>query len=145
MSRLKKIRVPLSLRFRDLDAMGHVNNAVFFTYFEEGRKDFLHRVLGVVRPEDYFFILAKIDCEFLAALTLEDTSILEIWIGKIGKKSFTFRYRILDKEDPSRVFATGESIQVFFDYQAGCTMQAPAGFTEKASSYVEAQVENPPE
>jgi len=137
MNRHEKIRVELPLRFRDLDAMGHVNNAVFFTYFEEGRKAFLHRVLGLVKPADYFFIIARIGCEFRAALTLEDSAALEIWIGKIGGKSFTFRYRIVDEGDPPRVFARGESVQVFFDYHAGRSTKAPAGFAEKVSSYVE--------
>jgi acyl-ACP thioesterase len=41
----KRVVADLTVRFRDIDAMGHVNNAVFFTFFEEGRSAFLRRVL----------------------------------------------------------------------------------------------------
>ncbi|MBU2497282.1 MAG: thioesterase family protein, partial [Proteobacteria bacterium] len=46
MGKHKELITELAVRFRDIDAMGHVNNAVFFTYFEEGRKAFLEEVLG---------------------------------------------------------------------------------------------------
>ena len=54
----KKISTPIAVRFRDVDSMGHVNNAVYFTYFEEGRKAFVHELFGLKRPTDFQFILA---------------------------------------------------------------------------------------
>ncbi len=56
----KTIITNLSVRFSDIDAMGHVNNAVFFTYFEEGRKEFLYSLFNIINPEDYSFILAHL-------------------------------------------------------------------------------------
>ena len=137
MEDFKKVSLEITIRFRDIDAMGHVNNAVFFTYFEEGRKAFIGRLLGIVEPSDYYFILGRIECEYLRAITLSHEILLEIWVGSVGKKSFTFKYRIVDRKDRSVIYARGESVQVFFDYSSGKTTTAPAHFIEKVSGYVE--------
>ncbi|MFC1883395.1 acyl-CoA thioesterase [Thermodesulfobacteriota bacterium] len=137
MENFKRISLEIPVRFRDIDAMGHVNNAVFFTYFEEGRKVFIGKLLGIVEPSDYYFILARIECEYLRAVTLSNEVLLETWIGHIGEKSFTFKYAVLDRKDHSIVYARGESVQVFFDYKLGKTCVATVDFIEKVSSYVE--------
>lgn len=134
----KKIGLDLQVRFRDVDSMGHVNNAVFLTYFEEGRKAFMERVLGIVEPSEYFFILAKIECEYLNALKLGRDIRIELWVGRVGGKSFTFSYEIFDKERPDLKYARGQSVQVFFDYRENKTMEAPENFVEKVSEYLEA-------
>lgn len=133
----RKIEIDISIRFRDVDAMGHVNNSVFFTYFEEGRKAFIGRLLGIVEPSEYYFILARIECEYLKAVTLSNHIFLQVWIGKIGEKSFTFKYQVNDREEASLVYAKAESVQVFFDYEAGKTTKVPEGFIENVSSYIE--------
>lgn len=92
MQKHQKVVTDITVRFRDIDSMGHVNNAVFLTYFEEGRKDFLESVLEVVNPEDYPFILAHISCDFLRPVKLGDRVSLQTWIGEIGEKSFRFKY-----------------------------------------------------
>jgi acyl-CoA thioester hydrolase len=146
MEKFKKISLQIATRFRDLDAMGHVNNAVFFTYFEEGRKAFIGKLLGIVEPSDYSFILAHIECDYLRAVTLSNEILLEIWIGQIGEKSFTFKYAVLARKDRTIVYARGESVQVFFDYKQGKTCDATPDFIEKVSSYVEKEPSfSPPE
>lgn len=96
MEKHEKIVTDISVRFRDIDSMGHVNNAVFLTYFVEGRKAFLEKVLKIVDPADYPFILAHINCDFLRPVKLGDRISLQVWVGEIGEKSFRFRYRIVE-------------------------------------------------
>ena len=88
----KKFSVNICVRFKDIDFMGHANNAVFFTFFEEGRKEFLNKILNISNPDGYNFILAHISCDFLKPVKINDTITLHLWIGKIGGKSFTFIY-----------------------------------------------------
>ena len=118
--------------------MGHVNNAVYLTYFEEGRKEFVRSLFGIVQPEEYNFILAHIACDFLKPITISDTVILEIWVGAIGKKRFDFIYRLLkqsvDDKEPS-VCANGRSVQVFYDYKQNTTLAIPADIREKLEEY----------
>ncbi len=84
----KKIITDIIVRFRDIDSMGHVDNAVFFTYFEEGRKKFLRLLFNIVKPEEYNFILAHISCDFLNPIKISDPISLQLWVGEICQRKF---------------------------------------------------------
>ena len=61
----------IEIRWRDLDAYGHVNNAVFLTYLEEARDEWLERALG--RPgAAWDYVLARVEVDFRRELTQED-------------------------------------------------------------------------
>lgn len=137
MDKYEKVVTDIFVRFRDIDSMGHVNNAVFLTYFEEGRKAFLEKVLRVVDPADYPFILAHIRCDFLRPIRLGNKILLQVWVGEIGEKSFKFRYRIVERDDASVVFGNGESVMVLFDYEKNETLPIPKNFLDKISIYCE--------
>ncbi len=137
MEKPRKVVHEIEVRFRDIDSMGHVNNAVFLTYFEEGRKIFLRDVLTIVDPKDYPFILAHIDCDFLKPMKLGDSPVLEVWIGEIREKSFAFTYRIVERLDESIVYGKGESIMVLFDYKKNKSIPIPKDFLEKIMAYCE--------
>ncbi len=111
-------RFPLDIRFSDLDAMGHVNNAVYFTYFEEARKYIFFKYLRSEARPTFNFILARSICDYRAPLLLEDRAEIEIWVADVGNKSFTIGYRIVDGEKPGKIYATGESVLVSYDYKA---------------------------
>lgn len=137
MNRHKKINIDINVRFRDIDSMGHVNNAVFFTYFEEGRKAFLHTLFNIIEPEDYNFILAHISCDFLRPVKLADSIRLQLWIGEIGDKRFNIKYTLVNSSDESLVYAKGQSVQVCFDYKKNRTVPISKFFMEKISDYIE--------
>ena len=137
MEKPKKVIHEIEVRFRDIDSMGHVNNAVFLTYFEEGRKVFLRDVLDIVNPKDYPFILAHIDCDFLRPVKLGDSPLLEVWIGRIREKSFAFKYRIVERSDGTAVYGKGESVMVLFDYKENKSIPIPKDFLEKILAYCE--------
>jgi acyl-CoA thioester hydrolase len=137
MNKQKKISTDIVVRFRDIDSMGHVNNAVFLTYFEEGRKAFLSEVLDIVNPADYPFILAHIDCDFMKPVRLGDNLTLFVWIGEIGEKSFAFKYQLADRNTTSVTYGKGESVMVYFDYRTNRTIPIPGDFLEKISPYSE--------
>jgi len=132
-----KVIQEIEVRSRDIDSMGHVNNAVFLTYFEEGRKTFLANVLNIVDPKDYPFILAHIDCDFLKPVKLGDSPLLEVWIGEIREKSFAFKYRIVQRSEETVVYGKGESIMVLFDYKENKSIPIPKDFLEKILAYCE--------
>jgi acyl-CoA thioester hydrolase len=133
----KKIITDIPIRFRDIDSMGHVNNAVFFTYFEEGRKEFLHLLFNIVRPEEYNFILAHISCDFLKPIKISDPISLQLWVGEIGRKKFDLVYAIVNRNDDSTVYAKGQSVQIFFDYKNNATLPIPQDFMDKILEYTD--------
>jgi acyl-CoA thioester hydrolase len=126
----------IEVRFRDLDALGHVNNAVYFTYFEEGRKHFSKKVFKVSDISDFKFIMAHIQCDFIKPIQFDDHVILQMWVKDIGTKSFSFEYRLVDFSDETMVYATGESIQVCYDYEKNSSMEVPAIMRERLTRYL---------
>jgi acyl-CoA thioester hydrolase len=133
----RKVVHEIEVRFRDIDSMGHVNNAVFLTYFEEGRKIFLKDVFNIVDPNDYPFILAHIECDFFKPVKLGDSPVLEVWIAEIRAKSFAFKYRIVERSDELAVYAKGKSVMVLFDYKENKSIPIPEVFREKIMAYCE--------
>lgn len=126
----------IEVRFRDLDALGHVNNAVYFTYFEEGRKHFSKKVFEVSDVSDFKFIMAHIQCDFISPIQFDDCVILQMWVKNIGTKSFSFEYRLVDFSNEAMVYATGKSIQVCYDYEKNRSIEVPAKMRESLTRYL---------
>ncbi len=137
MNKPRKVTTTIMIRFRDIDAMGHVNNSLYFTYFEEARKEFLYEVFSIANPSDYPFILAKTSCDYMKPIKLTDQVSVSIWISKTSTKSFTFSYEIFDVNDPSIVYGKGESIMVVFDYVENKTLQLSDDFLNRIADYRE--------
>lgn len=129
----------IEVRFRDLDAMGHVNNAAYLTYFEIARTHLmteLGRCDAASAPEDVFpFILLWISCRFLAPVSLGQGIVAHIRTSHIGGKSFGFQYLLTDR-DSGHPVAAGESTQVCYDYAAGRTVPVPAGLRADLERYL---------
>ncbi len=132
------VKVPIQIRWRDLDALGHVNNAVYLTYFEVARLGYIRALLGddiqrdpaTLLPVGFQFILAEVTCSFRSPATLSDRLIVAIWVSQVGRKSFVFEYRISD-EVTGRLIAEGCSTQVWYDYAAGESRVVPGEVVER--------------
>jgi acyl-CoA thioester hydrolase len=124
----------LEVRWRDLDVMGHVNNAIFMTYLEQGRIHYLQEVRGTqIVPEEVGFIIAEITCTYLSPLVLGERVTIHARISELGNSSFVFEYR-MEGED-GRVAATGRSVQVCYDYQADRSIPIPAEWRAAFTAY----------
>jgi acyl-CoA thioester hydrolase len=107
----------LAPRFRDTDAMGHINNAVYVTYLEVARQEYWHAFSG---DEDYRrvpFILAGVQIDFRSEALVSETLEIGIRCDWIGNKSFAFGYEIREKRSGRRV-VEATSVQVCYDYAA---------------------------
>jgi len=107
--------VPIEVRFRDLDSMGHVNNAVYLTYFENARIAYWRAVPGVRSRRNLDYILARAECVFRSPVTLDDELFGHIRVAAFGRTSFVFEYLLRD-EPSGRVAAEGRTVQVMFNY-----------------------------
>ena len=106
--------VPHHVLFRDLDPFGHVNNAVFFTYFEWARTLLWFDLTGQRGARDIGFIVARASCDFKKQLALEPIEIC-VRVGEIRNTSFSWVYEIR-KPESGEVAATGEVVVVLFDW-----------------------------
>ena len=133
----KIFTLDIDVRMRDIDGRGHVNNAVYFTYFEHGRLRFYNAVLHKHTLSEITFILASTSCDFVQPMTLSDCPLLEIWVKAIGSKSVAFEYRLINSTAPTIVYATAESVQVCFDYRKNASMPIPEELRTPFSEYLE--------
>ena len=113
----------LSVRFRDCDAMGHVNHAVYFTYFEQGRLTFWREVTGTPSPHTRV-IIARAECDYRAPAHFGDELEVRVKVGPIGRSSFTLEYEIVQVAGATLV-ATGRTVMVSYDYAAGTSVPLP--------------------
>jgi acyl-CoA thioester hydrolase len=74
---------------------------------------------------------------YLRPLKLGDSPQLEVWIGEVGQKKFSFIYRIVDGIEAERVYAEGKSVMVLFDYKQNKAVPTHKDFLEKLSPYRE--------
>ena len=119
MAHTERIRVV----FSDVDAMNHVNNAAYFSYFETARTFYYLELTGRNRIQDIDFIVAKATCEFLRGLTFGESIRAVVWVSRVGRTSFTLSYAILDAKD--QWVARGETVQVSYDYGRGSKKEIP--------------------
>jgi acyl-CoA thioester hydrolase len=107
--------VPYQVVFRDVDAYGHVNNAVFFTYFETARTLLWFEIAGAGGPRDIGFIVARAECDFRQQIGMERIEI-RTRVGEMRGTSFDFEHEIW-KEDGGRLAANGKTVVVLFDWE----------------------------
>ena len=106
--------VPMHVIVRDLDAMGHVNNAVFFTYFEWARTQMWLELIGRKNVRDVTFIVARAECDFLNQLSLEPIEV-RVRIQDMRRTSFDWLSEIR-KTDGGQLAAKGKVVTVLFDW-----------------------------
>jgi acyl-CoA thioester hydrolase len=120
------MRFALQTRFNDYDSKGHVNNAVYLTYFELGRVQAWVAAGGEV---DGDFILAEARIRYRSPAMMGDPLELEVTTSEIRTKAWVWQYRIIDPRD-ERLVADGETVQVMFDYVARRTVPIPPAIRE---------------
>lgn len=125
--------VPYDVIFRDLDYFGHVNNAVFLTYFELARTRFWFRLTGGTKPGDIGFIMARAECDFLRQIGMEPIEIL-VRIGEMRTTSLDFVYEIR-KVGESQPAATGKVVVVLFDWASQSKVQVSDEFRERVAAF----------
>ncbi|WP_025322396.1 acyl-CoA thioesterase [Deferrisoma camini] len=107
----------IQVRWRDIDPLGHVNNAVYFTYFETARARYYEEVLDARGIEDIDFLVASIRCDYLSPVVYGETVEVGIRVVWVGKTSWSFEYEA--RTGDGRVVARADSVQVRFDHQTG--------------------------
>lgn len=141
---------PVQIRFRDLDPLAHVNNTVYFTYFEEARSHYLSqldpwleqwpseeehqhkdeepqnpRIQTGPRGHRYGMLVKEITCTYELPMVRGDNAEVGVRVTRIGRTSFILEYLIRDHEVHDRIFATGRSVMVWCNYHTGRPYPVP--------------------
>jgi acyl-CoA thioester hydrolase len=107
-----------TVRFRDLDSLGHVNNAVYLTYLEQARIAFLSPHGAEVGS----MILARVEIDFRAQVSLGETVEIALTPSRVGTKSFELAYEL---KVGDRLVAEAKTVLVAFDYERGKSRPIP--------------------
>ncbi|HEX6129284.1 MAG TPA: thioesterase family protein [Candidatus Limnocylindria bacterium] len=119
-------RTSVQVRFRDIDAFGHVNNAVVSSYVELARVTYLRDVLKLnpVGPEDRMpLILAMIRIDYRSPIFLEDRIEVGSRVDWVGRTSFHMSHHL--QQQDGRELARTESVLVTYDYERARPMPVP--------------------
>jgi acyl-CoA thioester hydrolase len=120
------------VEFRDLDGLGHVNNAVYLNYLENAKIAYFRAVLGDVDLAE-LGIVADVKIAFRSPSFLGETLTIGIRVARIGTKSLEFAFRV---EGPDgRVVAEGTSVHVTFDYGRREPTSVPADWRARIEAH----------
>ncbi|GGR05359.1 acyl-CoA thioesterase [Streptomyces netropsis] len=107
------------LRWSDMDAFGHVNNAVFVRYLEEARIDFMFRLAPGEGSESFQggSVVARHEIDYLRPLVHRHEPVtIETWVTKVGAASLTVAYEV---KDADQVYVRASTVVVPFDFDRG--------------------------
>ncbi len=107
--------ITMDVRFKDIDGLGHVNNAVYLTFLEHARMRFFTEEAGSESEKDFPFILAHASIDYKAPIKMGTDLIIKMWTSRIGGKSWDFDYEIRDR-NKAVIYATAKTVQVAYDY-----------------------------
>jgi acyl-CoA thioester hydrolase len=132
-----KHKAAIQIRFKDIDHMGHVNNANHITYFELARIHYFRDVINeVVNWNEQGVILAKTEINYHRPILLSDNVFVYSRVSKLGNKSYEVEYAItVENGEEIVVCASGMSVQVCYNYLNNSTVAIPESWREKVQQY----------
>ena len=120
---LHSLRLPV--RWGDMDALGHVNNAEYLRYFEQSRIVWLEGIGYAVAGEGTGPILAKVSVTYLKPIVYPTEMEIRLYAGPVGNTSFTLLSEIVNGRDAAERFTEGEFVTVWVDYGASKSVPIP--------------------
>jgi acyl-CoA thioester hydrolase len=120
-------------RFRDLDPMAHVNNAVFLTWMENARIEFF-RSLGAfdgVGMSEMTMILARVEVDFRSPVSFGEQVRIGVRASRFGSKSFDLQYELRVAE---RLVAEAKTVLVAYDYATSSAKEIPAEWRQRLAA-----------
>ena len=122
-----KHKTKIKVRFSDLDAMQHVNNATYLTYLEEARIDYFNRLFNRKKESiDFEAVIARIEIDYIFPIVLGDDIEVYTRISNFGNKSVDVIHIIAIRKDSGLIkVATSITKLVYYNYKSRTTMFIP--------------------
>jgi acyl-CoA thioester hydrolase len=118
--------------FRDLDGLGHVNNAVYLSYVESARLAYMQEVLGPLELEE-LGIVADVKISFRSPAALGETLEVGHRVSRVGETSLLFDFEV--RGGDGRLVAEGSTVHVAFDYGVQRPVPVPEEWRSRIESY----------
>ncbi|HJV71611.1 acyl-CoA thioesterase [Ideonella sp.] len=115
----------IPIRWGDMDAMGHVNNTVYFRYLEIIRVQWLHEVGGAPDPAGQGPVIVNAFCNFLRQLEYPGDILARHYVANLGRTSFDTFITLERTDQPGVIYAEGGATTVWVDFPLGKAMPVP--------------------
>ena len=126
--------LPIQLRFNDVDVYGHVNNTVYFTYYDLGKTDYFFTAYPQIDFKKHGVVVVHIEADFLSQIRANENIAVQTAVTEIGNKSMTLLQRVIDTTT-QECKCICKSILVAFDLEVGGSMEIPEIWKEALSTY----------
>lgn len=123
--------VEIPVRYRDIDSLGHVNNAVYITYLEQARVEYIRDVFATT-PLSPGFVVAHVSVDYERPIELEDSVVVALGVTDIGRASVTMGYEIRAEGE---LAATAETVIVALDDQTRDPVPVPDAWREHIAAH----------
>jgi len=107
--------LPIDVRFADLDALGHVNHAVFITYLEHARTRWWGAYLAGRAFTEEGFLIARVEIDYRKPIVLGEEVRVDLRCPHVGNTSFALAYKVVRARDEV-VLAEAQTVQVMMDF-----------------------------
>lgn len=115
----------IPIRWGDMDAMGHVNNTIYFRYMEIVRIEWLHALGGAPDPKGTGPVIVNAFCNFLKQLEYPGEILARHYVARPGRTSFETYITLERLDDPGVIYASGGAKTVWVDFPAGKSVPLP--------------------
>lgn len=115
----------IPVRWGDMDAYGHVNNALYMRYLEEARVQFLAEIGAAMDGNGIDPVVINVGCTFLRPVNYPATMIVKSFVGEIGRSSFMVHYELATTDAPDTLCSEGYSKVVWMDHKTGRSVPLP--------------------
>jgi acyl-CoA thioester hydrolase len=132
-----KYKTHIPIRFSDIDAVGHVNNAIYLTYFEIARLNYWKEIINWNLRENGV-IVGRSEVNYLRPITLDDEIVCYVRTTRIGNSSFDMMH-LLVRITPNgeEICTTGKTVCISYDYSLNKSVSIPLIEREKMIAYDE--------
>lgn len=128
-------RLPIQIRFNDVDRYGHVNNNAYFAFYDLGKEAYLTDVLRVdYRGRDVVPVIANINADFLLPIFYGDPIVVETAVFRIGQHSFTLMQRAVNTKTGT-VVCRCSTVMVCFSLKGQCSAEVPAEYRQAIEAF----------
>jgi len=126
-----QMEVDLSVRYRDIDAVGHVNNAVYVSFLEQARVEYLDAVLDITELQPGFLV-ASVTVDYERPILLDEEVVVSLGVTDIGTASVEMGYEV---RADGEVAATASSVIVAVDPETETSRPVPETWSEKIAAH----------
>lgn len=128
-------RLPVQMRFTDIDVFGHVNNNVYLQYFDLGKLEYINASLGsLFDPREKALVVANINCDFYYPTVYGEEIEVVTRVDAIGAHSITLEQRVLATSS-QQVKCICRTVMVGYDVRQRSAMEIPADWHTRIGAY----------